>query len=80
MDSAPIRTGVGEQCPQRARLLREWTQCGRQLTNVLDEQLTALKNTDQRSIDLDEDISMVKRAENEACRAYYDHLDSHDCV
>jgi len=79
MDSAPI-TEVAEQCPERERLLREWTQCGRRLTNVLDQQLAALKNTDQNSIDLDEEISMAKRAENEACRAYYDHVGSHDCV
>ncbi|MBZ5594865.1 MAG: hypothetical protein LAP39_21685 [Acidobacteriia bacterium] len=69
-----------EQCPEREILLREWTQRGRRLINLLDEHLAALKNTDQATVDFDEEISLAKRSENEACHAYYDHVDSHDCV
>ena len=70
----------GEQCQERERLLREWMQCGRWLTTLLEERLAALKNADQTSIAFDEEITMAKRAENDACHAYYDHVDSHDCV
>jgi hypothetical protein len=34
---------------------------------------------DQKATDLDEEISIAKRAENEALRAHYDRVDSHYC-
>ena len=44
MGSAPVKIGVKEQCPERERLVREWTQCGRRLVKLLDDQLAAMKS------------------------------------
>jgi hypothetical protein len=76
----PVRTEVDEQCPEREKLLREYTQCGRRLANLTDEQLAALKNTGHNVTHFDEQIAMAKGAEIEACRAYYHHVASHNCV
>jgi hypothetical protein len=35
---------VKEQCPEREKLLREWTQASRRLVKLLDDQLATMKS------------------------------------
>jgi hypothetical protein len=76
MDSALPRTEVAEQCPERERLLREWTQCGRQVAKLFAEQSGGAPN----SAFFEEHIRLARAAEAEACRKYFGHVNKHDCV
>ena len=78
VDSA--RTETGERCPERERLLREWTQCGRRLSKLLDEQLAAVKGQTPSLAGFEDQIRLARAAETEACRKYFGHLNTHDCV
>jgi hypothetical protein len=71
MGSAPVKTGVKEQCPERERLLREWTQCGRRLAKLLDDQLAAMKSSAPSFASFEEQILLARSAETEACRKYF---------
>ena len=79
VDSAHV-TEVAEQCQERERLLREWTLCGRRLTKVLDEQLTAMKSKTLSLARFEEQIRLARAAETEACRKYFGHVNTHGCV
>jgi hypothetical protein len=52
VDSAPVvGTEVVAQCPEREKLLREYTQCGHRLAHLLDEQLAAMKRRAPTTLD-----------------------------
>jgi hypothetical protein len=80
MDSAPIRTGAGERCLERERLLRDWTECVRRLAKLLEEHPATMKSSESNLAGFEEQIRLARAAETEACRAYHRHVDSHDCV
>ena len=80
MDSAPPRTEPTEQCPERERLLREWTQCVRRLAQLLDEHLAAIKKGPVDLAGFEDQIRLARAAETEACRKYFGHVNTHDCV
>ena len=80
MGSAPVKTGVKEQCPERERLLREWTLCGRRLAKLLDDQLAAMKSSAQTFATSEEQILLARSAETKVCRKYFGHVNLHGCV
>ena len=77
MDSEPR---VAERCPERERLLREWIECTKTVRKLQDEQLTAFRTADPRLSTFAEKIRLARTTDVEACRAYYRHVDKHDCV
>jgi hypothetical protein len=79
MGSTPATIEMAEQCQERERLLREWTQCGRRLTNLLDEQLVTLKRGAPSLVGFDEQIWLARAAENDARGQYFGHVDTHGC-
>jgi hypothetical protein len=66
--------------PEREQLLGEWTQCGRRLSNILDEQLAAIKGNVPSLAGFEEQIRLARAAETEACRKYFGHVNTHGCV
>ena len=68
------------RCPERERLLSEWTDKSNCLTKLLDEQLAAIRNAGPSFASFNDKIRLAKSAEIEACRAYYGHVDRHGCV
>jgi hypothetical protein len=84
MGSAAVKTRVKEQCPERERLLREWTQCGRRLVKLLDDQLAAMTRGDEEYAPsfatFEGQILLARAAETEACRKYFGHVNVHGCV
>jgi hypothetical protein len=77
MAEMPERAG---SCPERERLLSEWTDSSRRTTKLLDEQLAAIRNADPAFGSFAEKIQLAKNEELDACRAYYGHVDGHGCV
>ena len=71
---------MAKQCPERERLLHEWTQCGRRLSKILDEQLAAIKGKVPSLTSFEEQIRLARAAETEACRKYFGHVNTHGCV
>ncbi len=69
-----------EQWPERERLLREWTQCGRRLARLLDEQLATMKRRAPSLARFEDQIRLARAAETEACRKYFGHVNTHNCV
>ena len=68
-------------CPERERLLSLWTDCSNRVTRLLDEQLAAIRDAHPGVAILDERIiRTAKNAEVAACRAYYGHVNAHECV
>jgi hypothetical protein len=79
MDSDPLKE-VAEQCQERGRLLREWTHCGRRVASFFDDHPVTMKSSESNSAGFEEQIRLAKAAETEAYRAYYRHVNVHDCV
>jgi hypothetical protein len=71
---------MSETCPERERLLAKWAARSRCLAKLGDEQFAASKNADPSVAGLNEKIRLAKTEEIEACRAYYFHVNQHDCV
>lgn len=72
---------ITERCPERERLLREWTRCDRLVGKLLDEHLAAtVKGRTTNFTAFEEQIRLAKAAETEACRAYYSHVIMHRCA
>jgi len=69
-----------EKCLERERLLMEWTVCSRRVTQLLDEEHAAIKNMEPRSARIAERIWLAKEEEVAACRAYFSHVNKHDCI
>jgi hypothetical protein len=66
---------VGERCKEREMLLREWTQCGRRIAKLFDEHPAA------PNLPLfEEQIRLARAEETDACRKYYRHTNTHNCV
>jgi hypothetical protein len=76
----PVKTKPTEQCPERERLLREWTQSIRRLAKLLDEHLAAMKTRAADLAGFEDQIRLARAAETEACRKYFGHVNTHDCV
>ena len=68
------------RCPEREQLLSKWAECSRRVTKRLDEQLAAAKKSPQSGAGFLEQIRLARNAESEACRAYYGHVNTHNCV
>src|SRR5260370_38161826 len=79
MDIVSPRIGPAEQCPERDRLLREWTQSSRRLAKLLDEHLAAMKRRAADIAGFNEQIRLARAAETEACRKYLGHVNNHGC-
>ena len=71
---------MDERCPERERLLREWTQCGRRVAKLFDEHPAALENSEPNVTGFEEQIRLARAAETKACRKYYRHVNTHDCL
>jgi hypothetical protein len=68
-------------CPEREFLLSLWTDCSNRITGLRDELLAAIRNEDGTGVaTLNESIRIAKHAEIDACRAYYGHVNAHECV
>ena len=81
MDSAK----AGERCQERERLLFEWTECSNRVRKLKDERVATTKNVSTlllpgRFDAFTERIRIAETAEVEACRAYYRHVNAHDCI
>jgi hypothetical protein len=70
---SPIKN---QQCQERERLLREWTQCGRRLTKLLDEQLATIKSSVSNLDGFEDQIWLARSAETEARSQYFSHVDT----
>jgi hypothetical protein len=70
---------TNEQCQERERLLREWTQCGRRLTKLLDEQLATIKSRASNLEGFEDQIWLARAAEIKARSQYFGHVDTHCC-
>jgi hypothetical protein len=79
MDSAPVKPEVGERCPERERLMQVWTDCSSRVRKLLDERFAATTGGAPRPT-IEEQIRLARAAEVDACRAYFRHVNSHDCV
>ncbi len=71
---------MAEQCPERERLLREWTWCGRRFAKLLDEHHAAVKRSAADLAVFEEQIRLARAAETEACRKYFGHVKTHECA
>jgi hypothetical protein len=80
VNSASERTKAGERCPERERLLRDWTACVRQMAKLLEEHPATMKSSESNLAGFAEQIRLARAAEVEACRKYYRHVNTHDCV
>ncbi len=76
----PERQNRLKQCPERERLMREWTQCVRRLAKLLDEHLAAMKKGAADLAGFEDQIRLARAAETEACRKYFGHVNTHGCV
>ena len=68
------------RCPERERLLREWTDCSNRLMRLQSEEFAAMRTTSSVSASFAERIRVAKAADVEACRAYHQHVNEHGCV
>jgi hypothetical protein len=80
MDSAPAGTEVGAQCSERQRLWRKWTQCGCRLAKLLDELPATAKRHAPSLAGFEKQIRLARAEETEACRKYFGHVNTHNCV
>ena len=80
VSTAPVKTGASKRCPERERLLHEWTQASSRLVKLLDDQLAAMKRHAPSFATFEEQILLARAAETEACRKYYGHVNTHNCV
>jgi len=78
--SAPLRPDRREQCQQRERLLREWTECSNRLMTLQGEEFAAMRTGGSISASFVEKIRVAKAADIEACRTYHQHVNMHGCV
>jgi hypothetical protein len=78
----PSATHLAESndtCPERERLLSLWTGSSNHVTRLLDEQVAAIRDAHPGIATLDERVRVARNAEVEACRAYYGHINAHEC-
>ena len=68
------------RCPDRERLLREWTDCSNRLMRLQGEEFAAMKMASSFSASFVERIRAAKAADIEAGRAYHQHVNGHGCV
>ena len=80
MDSTRVRADVREQCPERERLLREWTDCSNRLMRLQGEEFAAMRKTGLAPARFAGKIRIAKAADVEASRAYHQHVITHGCV
>ena len=78
--SAPVRPDRREQCQQRERLLREWTDCSNRLMTLQGEEFSAMRTGGSISGSFVEKIRIAKGADVESCCAYHQHVNMHHCV
>jgi hypothetical protein len=69
-----------ERCPERERLLWQWTDCSNRVTKLLDEQLAAMKSSAPSFAGFEDQIRLARATETEACRKYFGHVNTHGCV
>ncbi len=69
-----------ERCPERERLLWQWTDCSSRVTKLLDEQLAAMKSSALSVARFEDQIRLARATETEACRKYFGHVNTHGCV
>jgi hypothetical protein len=75
-----LRLDRREQCQQRERLQRKWTDCSNRLMRLQGEDFAAMRTTSSVSASFAERISAAKIADVEACRSYHQHVVKHHCV
>src|SRR5271169_6237151 len=80
VDSSPLRPERREQCQERERLLRVWTDCSNRLMTLQGEEFAAMRTGGSISASFAERIRVARAADVEACRAYHQHVIEHDCV
>lgn len=80
VDSAPLRPDRRPQCQQRERLLREWTDCSNRLMRLQGKDFAAMRVTGSAPASSVERIRIAKGADVEACSAYHQHVNTHNCV
>ena len=68
------------RCPERERLLREWTDCSNRLMRLQGDEFAAMRMASSVSPSVAERIRIAKAADTEACRAYHQHVNEHGCV
>ena len=76
----PPAEKMNERCPERERLLSEWTESSNRVTELLEAQLASSGNADPSFASFAEQIRVAKDAEIEACRRYLGHVNAHWCV
>jgi hypothetical protein len=75
-----IKREAGERCHERERLLREWMEDSSRLVKLLDDQLAAMKSHAPSFAKFEEQIRLASSTETEACRKYFGHVNTHNCV
>jgi hypothetical protein len=75
-----VKPEVSERCPERELLLKIWTDCSTRVRELLDERCAATRISAPRPAGLEDQIPLARAAEVEACRAYFRHVNSHDCA
>jgi hypothetical protein len=68
------------RCQVRVRLLEEWTDCSNRLMSLQSDEFAAMKTGGSVSAGCAEKIRVAKAADVEACRAYHQHVNTHNCV
>ena len=68
------------KCPERELLLSEWSEASRRLTKLLDQQLAATKSDAHSFASFEDQIRLARAVETEACRKYFGHVNTHNCV
>jgi hypothetical protein len=71
---------MDERCPEHERLLSQWTDCCNRVTNLLHEQLGAMKSGTPTLACFEDQIRLARAAETEACRKYFGHANIHSSV
>jgi len=67
-------------CEERERLLKEWMDCLIRLRLLQGQELASLKMNDPDYRNFESRIQIARAADVEACRAYCQHVDQHECL
>lgn len=71
---------MDERCSEQERLLSLWTDRSNRVTNLLHDQLDAMKSSTGVFAGFEDQIRLARAAETEACRKYLSHVNIHSCV
>jgi hypothetical protein len=72
------------RCSEREQLLSHWIDCAKRLRRLLEEQLAAIKTSMKTDASgaagFEDQIRLARAGEVEACRKYFGHVNTHNCV